>query len=83
MIKEILYLLILIAGIPAGLMLGKLCKEEIKNWRRIFWIISGVCFILSIFIWLFNFEYKIPVALSFLFIIIVDCTVIWASHKKI
>ena len=32
MIQNLYYLLLLLAGFPTGLILAKLCKEELKKW---------------------------------------------------
>ena len=76
----LLYLIILILGFVAGLILAKLCKEEIKNWRKRFWIISFVCLVIGIFVLFINFDYKLPIIIALVFMIITSLTLIWKSY---
>ena len=81
MIEVLLYIVVLLLGIPSALILNKLCKEEIKNWRKRFFIFSIICLI-SILIFAFtNFSQKIPVIISLFFMIVVFLTLIWKSYK--
>ena len=81
MLKEILYLIILILGIPAGLILANFCSDEIKKWRkRLLWI-SGICLILAVVTFFIKFEYKIPVIITLIFIIITYLTIVWKSNR--
>jgi len=85
MIQNLFYLLILLAGFPVGLFLAKLCKEEIKVWRKRLFIISVVCLILIVivsFIPYAAFIYKFPVIITLFFIIIVCLSVVWKSYSK-
>ena len=82
MIKELLYLLILILGFPTGLILAKLCKDEIKNWRKRMTIISVICLIIALVISFSDFIYKIPVIIALIFIAITDLTIVWKSYIK-
>ncbi len=82
MIKELIYTLILIAGIPAGLVLAKVCRDEIKNWRKRLWLISIICLTLAIIIIFLNFEYKIPSIITLIFILITSMVIIWKSHRQ-
>jgi len=82
MLEIILYILVLFAGFPAGLILANLCYEEIKNWGNRFKIISLICLILAVLIFFINFEYKIPVIISLLFIIITSLTLVWKGSIK-
>ena len=76
------YMLILLAGLLAGLILAKLCKDEIKSWRKRLMRISGICLILAVVTFFINFEYKIPVIISLIFVIITDLTIVWRSYKR-
>jgi len=83
MLQNLLYLLLLLAGFPAGLILAKLCKEEIKAWRKRLSVISIVSLILAViasFIPFSFFLYKLPVIISLFFIIITCLTIIWKSY---
>jgi len=80
MIQILFYLLILLAGFPTGLILARLCKEELKNWKKRLFIISIIAFILIIVIVFIDFLYKLPVIISLFFIIILCLTIIWKSH---
>lgn len=79
---EVFYIMILAAGFPAGIILAKLCDDEIKNWRFRFKIISLACLMLAIVIFFTGFEYKTPVIAGLIFIIITSLTVVWKSYKK-
>jgi len=80
MIQNLFYLLILIAGVPTGLILSKLCKEEIKAWKKRVFIISIIAFILIIIMIFIDFLYKIPIIISLFFIIILCLTIIWKTY---
>jgi len=80
MLTNLLYLLLLIIGIPTGLWLSKLCEEELKAWRKRLFIISVICFVLVVVMLFTNFLYKIPIIISLFFIIIVCLTIIWRSN---
>jgi len=75
MIKELLYILIIIAGFPAGLLLKKLCKDEIKDWEKRFFIMSIIALIFIIILLFLNFQYKIPVIVALGFIIVTGITI--------
>jgi uncharacterized protein HemY len=81
MIKELIYILILLLGILVGLILAKLCKDEIKNWRKRMIIISVICLIIALIIVFSNFTYKIPVIITLIFIAITDLTIVWKSYR--
>jgi len=82
MLTSLFYILLLASGFPAGLILARLCKEEIRNWKKRLLIISAICLILAVIISFIDFMYKIPVIIALIFIIITDLTLIWRSHKK-
>jgi len=77
---NLLYIILLIAGFPVGLFLSKLCKEEIKNWRKRLSFILAISLFLSAIISFTNFEFKFPVIISLFFIIITCLTIVWKSH---
>ncbi len=78
----ILYLLLLLLGFPIGLILAYLCKEEIKSWRKRLKLISIICLVLIIIILFTNFQYKLPIIFTFLFMIITCLTIVWKSKKN-
>ncbi len=80
-LSNLLYILLLAAGFPAGLILAKLCKEEIKIWKKRLKIISIISLILAITIYFTTFELKIPIIITLIFIIITSMTIIWKSNK--
>ena len=83
MLTNLYYLLLLVTGFPIGLFLAKLCKEEIKTWRKRLFIISVVCLLLTIivsFIPITLYLYKFPTIISLFFIIIVCLTIVWKSY---
>jgi len=76
-LTNLLYLIILGLGIPAGLILSKLCPDEIKKWRGRLKIMIFFCVILILLVFvLSSFAYKVPTILSLLFIIIINLTII-------
>jgi hypothetical protein len=84
MITNLLYLLILLAGFPTGLILAKLCYDEILAWRKRFFLISIISFILIIGVYYISadyFKYKFPVIIALFFIIITSLTLIWKASK--
>ena len=83
MLEVLFYILILVAGVPAGIILAKLCEDEIKNWRVRFFLVSVICFILILIISFINFEYKSPVIISLLFIMITSLTIVWKAYNLI
>jgi len=83
MLTNLYYLLLLLTGFPTGLLLAKLCKEEIKNWRKRLFIISVLSLILAIVISFVSFEiyvYKFPAIISLFFMIIVCEVIIWKGY---
>ncbi len=80
MLTNLFYLLLMLAGFPAGLLLAKLCKDEIKKWRKRLFIMSGASLLLIVVVSFLNFEYKLPVIISLFFIIITCLTVVWKSY---
>jgi len=82
MLEVLFYILILVAGFPAGLILANFCKDEIRAWRKRLIIISVICLIIAIIIGFSNFTYKIPVIITLIFIAITDFTILWKSYKN-
>ncbi|MEK6859904.1 MAG: hypothetical protein AABX54_03750 [Nanoarchaeota archaeon] len=80
MLTNLFYIIILILGFPIGILLAKMCKDEIKSWRKRLKIISAVCFFLGLIIVFIDFEYKIPVIVTLFFIIITNLTIVWKSY---
>lgn len=81
MLSNLFYLILLLIAIPTGLILKKLCKDEIKNWAGRFKLICLVSFILSLIFLYSNFEYKIPVIFSLFFIMITMIVLVWNYVK--
>ena len=80
MLTNLYYLLLLLAGFGVGLFLAKLCKEELKAWRKSLFIISLVALLLAVvvsFIPITIYLYKFPTIISLFFIIIVCLTINW------
>ena len=75
MIKEVLYVVIVLAGIPFGIFLDKLCKDESGNWNQRFKIISAISLVLIFLVWLLKFEYRIPVTVGLSFVILTSRTI--------
>lgn len=80
MLNNLLYLLILFMGFPAGLVISFFCKDEIRNWKSRLFLISIASLMFFIVLSFISFDYKIPVLMNLLFIIITDLTIAWKSH---
>jgi len=80
MFKEFLYFAIVILGIPAGLLISKLCKDEIKSWRKRLISMGIISLVGGVVVFFTSFEYKIPVVIS-LFFIIIFCFVIILKNR--
>ncbi|MBT4166059.1 hypothetical protein HOE04_03415 [archaeon] len=73
--QAILYVLLILFGIPVGKILSSLCRGEVSLWRKRFRIIALVCFLLiGLFLFL-DFENKIPVFVSLLFVVFVSLNI--------
>jgi len=82
MIKEVLYAVIVLLGIPVGIFLSKLCGEEISAWTNRLKFISIIAFILGIAVWFMDFEYKIPVAAALSFVIVNNLVITLKGGRK-
>jgi|TARA_B100001971_G_C18169573_1_gene526285 uncharacterized membrane protein YoaK (UPF0700 family) len=83
MLTNLSYILLLVAGFFVGIILSRLCKDEIKKWRKRLFIMSVISFVLVIivsFIPFGTYKYKIPTIITLFFIIIVNLTISWKSH---
>ena len=83
MLTNLFYLLLLFTGFFSGLILAKLCKDEIKAWRKRLFMISIISLILILLLVLIPlkiYEYRLPTIITLLFIAIVDLTIIWKSY---
>lgn len=76
MIKEIIYILIILAGIPNGLLLAKLCKDELKAWKNRFTYIAIISLASIIIIYFSSLELKIPIIIALFFMITTSLTII-------
>jgi uncharacterized membrane protein YphA (DoxX/SURF4 family) len=76
MIKELIYLLIIFLGIPAGLFLAKICEEEIKAWKKRLGMLTIICSIIGICLFFIDFKYKIPSIITLGFMIAFFLTIL-------
>lgn len=83
MLKEVVYLIVLLLGIPTGIFLAKLCKEEIRKWKFKLKLISLISFIGGIVVYFLNYEYRMPIIISLIFVIIVCLTIIYTNNRKL
>ncbi|MEK6830482.1 MAG: hypothetical protein AABX77_00445 [Nanoarchaeota archaeon] len=79
LLSNLLYTIIILAGFPAGLILAGLCNEELKSWKKRLTILSLISLLISIAVYLTDFEFKIPIVITLFFIIIACLTIIWKS----
>ena len=66
----VIYIIILVLAIPTGQLLAKLCKDELKDWKFRFKIIFSISATGAILLYFSQLEYKIPMIVALLFIII-------------
>jgi len=86
MISIIFYFIIIALAFPSGIVLAKLCKDEIKNWRKRLLLMSVISLIIAIIVYYFNFEileYKIPIIVGLFFIIINCIVIVWRSYPRL
>ena len=81
MIQNLLYLILLILGFVFGIILSKLCKDEIKKWKGRLFFMSGASLLLIVVVSFTGFAYKFPVMIGLFFIIITCLTVIWKGYS--
>ena len=82
MLKEVGYIVIVLLGIPIGMFLSRLCREEIVAWAGRLKLISIVAFIIGIIVWFMDFSYRIPVVVALLFIVVNNLTIIVRGNGK-
>jgi hypothetical protein len=78
LLKIILSVILLCIAPISGIILSKLCKEEIKSWIKrlyIIIIISAISCIITVFLPILNL-YKIPIILTLIFVILMFLTII-------
>ena len=83
---NLLYLILLVLGFPAGIMLAKMCKDEMRLWKIRLVIISIISLFLAIiisFIPINLYLYKFPTIIALFFIIITSLTIIWKSEENV
>ncbi len=83
MLTNLFYVLLLFIGFLVGILLSKLCKDEIKKWRKRLLIMNLIFLVLAIivsFIPLRTYQYKLPTIITLFFIIIVNLTISWKSR---
>ncbi len=66
----IIEIITLILAIPFALILEKLCKEELKDWKSRFKILSIISLLLAIASYFSSLEYKTSIITALLFITI-------------
>ena len=77
MIKELLYVFLLVIGFANGSLLVHLCKDEIKKWKTRFFIIAIITALASIGIYFTKIDYKMPVIITLLFMCITSLTIVF------
>ena len=70
-----MYVVLILFGIPVGMILSSLCKGEVGLWQRRFRIMALVCFLLIVVLFFINFENKIPVIVFLFFVISVSLNI--------
>ena len=67
-------------GFVNGLVLARLCREEIKKWKRNFLMIAVISALLSIGAYFTSFAYKMPILMALLFICITSLTIVFKAR---
>ena len=80
--QNLLYVLILILGFPAGYLLAWLARDELVAGRKWFFALAAVSLIAVIVISFTGLLLKLPAILCLFFIIIISLTAVWKSHDK-
>ncbi|MAG02842.1 hypothetical protein CMI42_05890 [Candidatus Pacearchaeota archaeon] len=78
MIKEMIFILIILAGVFNGKILAIMCKDELKLWRKRFFYVAIVCLFLVVGVYFSSFELRIPVIVVLLFMVVTGL-VVWKS----
>ncbi|MBR9706518.1 hypothetical protein GOV14_05765 [Candidatus Pacearchaeota archaeon] len=83
MLQNIIYLLILIAGFPVGMILSRMCFDEVKAWRGRLVLVTIICLIIAFIISTtkFSYDYSFEATIALLFIGITSLTIIWRSYQ--
>jgi len=81
MIKEVLYVIVIILGIPTGYLLAYLCKEEVGVWRKRLTSIAIIAIVLGIIMFFINFQYKIPISVTMGFIAVFCLTIVFRKKR--
>lgn len=81
MIKEVLYIIVIILGIPTGYLLAYLCKEEIGIWKKRLISIAAIAIVLGIIMFFINFQYKISVSVTMWFIAVFCLTIVFKRKR--
>lgn len=79
---NLFYILILLAGFPAGYLLAWLAKDELVAGRKWFLSLAIVSLISAITVSFIGFYFKVPAILSLFFIIIISFLAVWKSYDK-
>ena len=81
MLQNLTYVIFLISGFPIGMILARLCKDEIRVWRKRLFLLAILFLALSVYLSFTSFEYGFHITLTSLFIIIVLLTIIWRTYQ--
>jgi len=83
--QNLLYLLLLLAGFPAGIFLARLCIDEVKLWEKRLILISIMAFIIAVilsFLSLETYYYKVPTIVVLFFIVITNLIIVWKNESR-
>ena len=82
MLKSVFYLIGLVLGIPTGLILARMCKEEVKSWRKFLNMSVIILLALGVIVYFTDVLYKLQIILTFIFMIITSLTIVWKSYNS-
>lgn len=74
--------MIVFAGFPVGIIISSICKEELRAWKRRFTYIVVVSLILIPIVYVASFEYRIPVIVALVFLIVTLMTVTYRVERR-
>ena len=80
--QNLIYILILVAGFPAGYLLAWLARDELLAGRKWFLVLSAACLIVTIVLTFIELALKFTIIMSLFFIIIISQTAVWKSYDK-
>lgn len=80
MLKEVLYIILLLLGFPSGIYLARTCRDEIRKWRGRLILICALGIILVGLLLILDIKLKLSIIVGLFFIIITLLTIVLKSY---